>query len=324
MTSSVTFGTSSPTSLENVVSTQNLSESTNIPIESPQLPESKINGINISSHPPLSHLKILPYRPSPKTCMDHIRSVGEKISLFLRDNWKYILLYILAWALILACHHVMAVTLTIWLGIGLGIGVVFGIFTANVLDRKNKYKNTNSLWNLMNYGLQQLDPNGTRQILLATIIASISSLIYAIPEAVGFTIGACIGNQISILISYGLRLRDDDNYVADRAAFDKKVANIQKAINFYQLVKNQMIMQKQLSAIATQQNTPQMTSTLHSLQLQMNAPLPYIFDMPKMQHQDHLHFSDPDLVIASANQRILSLSQTLTYLRQEPNRVVEE
>ncbi|EPJ32775.1 hypothetical protein CP061683_1096A, partial [Chlamydia psittaci 06-1683] len=37
--------------------------------------------------------------------MDHARSVGEKISTFLRDNWKYILLYILAWALILACHH---------------------------------------------------------------------------------------------------------------------------------------------------------------------------------------------------------------------------
>ncbi|QVE49220.1 hypothetical protein SBV42_00350 [Chlamydia crocodili] len=328
MTSSVTFRAPSPSSLEIVVGMHDHSESdseTDIPIENPQLPDNKINGIAISSSiPPLSSLKILPYRPSPKTCLDHVRSVGEKISSFLRDNWKYILLYILAWALILACHHTMAVTLTIWLGIGLGIGVIFGIFTANVLDRKNKYKNTNSLWNLMNYGLQQLDPNGTRQILLATIIASISALIYAIPEAVGITIGACIGNQISILTCYGLRLGDDDNYVADQEAFDKKVANIQKAINQYQLIKNQMIMQKQISAIAAQQNNPQMTSALHTLQLEMNAPLPYVFDVPKTQYQDRLHFSDPDIVIASANQRILALSQTLTYLRQEPNRVVEE
>ncbi|QEM74015.1 hypothetical protein ABCH17_01145 [Chlamydia abortus] len=328
MISSVTFSTPHPSSLESMTAVQDHggsdSESVNTNVESPQPPSSELKGITISSRPPLSLMNILPYRPAPRTCMDHARSVGEKISTFLRDNWKYILLYILAWALILACHHTMAVTLTIWLGIGLGVGVLFGIFTANVLDRKNKYKNTNSLWNLMNYGLQQLDPNGTRQILLATIIASISSLIYAIPEAVGFTIGACIGNQISILISYGLRLGDDDNYVADRQAFDKKVAHIQKAINQYQLIKNQMIIQKQISEIAAQQNNPQMTNTLHTLQLQMNMPLPYVFDAPKTQFRDHLHFSDPDFVIASANQRILSLSQTLTHLRQEPNRVVEE
>ncbi|WP_348662893.1 hypothetical protein [Chlamydia vaughanii] len=327
MTSSVTSRAASPSSLETVLTIQNHQDSqdaTEIPVEIPLLPITTINGLTISTLEPLSTLKISPYRPSPKTCMDHVRSVGEKISLFLRNNWKYILLYILAWALILACHHTMAATLTIWLGIGLGVGVIFGIFTATVLDRNNKYKNTNSMWNLINYGLKQLDPNGTRQILLATIIASISSLIYAIPEAVGFTIGASIGNQISILTTYGLRLRDDENYVADQAAFDKKVASIQKAINQYQLIKNQMIMQKQISVIAMQQNNPELNDVLHTLQLQMHTPLPYTFDVPRTGYQDLLHFSEPDYVIASANQRILALSQTLAYLKAEPNRVVEE
>ncbi|VVT42939.1 hypothetical protein BOKEGFJH_00464 [Chlamydia avium] len=289
-------------------------------IEAP-FPESRIHGLTISSRDPLSHLEILPHRPSPQTCKDYLCSIGEKISLFLRNNWKYILLYILAWVIILACHHTMAATLTIWLGIGLGAGVIFGIFTSSALDRKNAYKNINSIWNLMNYGLQQLDPNGTRQILLATIIASISSLIYAIPEAVGFAIGATIGNQISILTIYGLRL-GNNNYVADQETFNKKIENIQSALNHYQLIKNQMIIQQQISEIAQHHNNIELTDALHTLQLQMNSPLPYIFDSP-YGNGGLLHFGNPELVIATANQRILALSYTLMNLRQEPNCIIE-
>lgn len=319
----------SPISLNNSPSSRDLGNcypSSPIYLESIEMgiPEDEvgIHGLAISSREPLSSLSILPYQSSPQTCRDYVRLIGEKISRFLRDNWKYILLYILAWAIILACHHAVAATLTIWLGIGLGAGVIFGIFTSNVLDRQNTYKNINSMWNLMNYGLQQLDPNGTRQILLATIIASISSLIYAIPEAVGFAIGATIGNQISILTIYGLRL-GDNSYVADQEAFNKKVVSIQNALNHYQLIKNQMILQKQISEIAQYQNSGELTSALHTLQLQMNFPLPYAFDAPDLEYNDQLHFSNPDLVIATANQRILALSRVLSDLRQEPNRIIE-
>ncbi|WP_284441875.1 hypothetical protein [Chlamydia gallinacea] len=280
------------------------------------------HGLTLSSQKPLSSLKILPYQTSPKTCRDHVRSIGEKISLFLRDNWKYILLNILAWAIILACHHTVAATLTIWLGIGLGAGVIFGIFTSTALDRQNAYKNINSIWNLMNYGLQQLDPNGTRQILLATIVASISSLIYAIPQAVGFAFGATIGNQISILTIYGLRLGKGSSG-EKQEAFKKNIVNIQNVVNYYQLIKNQMIMQKQIAEIAKHQNNEALINALHTLQLQMNSPLPYVVDIFYRGYEDQLHFSNPDLVIATANQRILTLSQVLSNLRQEPNLIIE-
>lgn len=287
--------------------------------------EHRIHNLPISTRPPLSYAVLQPYRSTPQTCSEYVRSVGEKISLFLRNNWKNILLYILAWALILACHHTVAVTLTIWLSIGLGAGVVFGIFTANLSNKKNKDERTTSIWNLINHGLQQLDANGTRQILLATITASISALIYAIPEVIGFSIGASIGNQISVLTIHGLRLGGQDAKELDQdSPIYTQVLHIQKMLNHYQLIKNQMIIQQQILAIAQQQQSSQLTDALQTIQLHMHTPLPYVFDLPGSGYCEHLHFSDPNLVIQAVDQRLLSLSQTLAYLKQDPNRIIEE
>ncbi|EPP34500.1 putative transmembrane protein [Chlamydia ibidis] len=301
-------------------SVESRSPSSNALVNSPL---GQVNGLAISQLPPLSPLNISPYYPTPKTCQDRILATAEKISLFLRNNWKYILLYVLAWSLILACHYTVALTLTIWLGIGLGAGVVFGIFTANVLDRDNKYNNINSLWNLINYGLLQLDPNGTRQFLLATIIASISSLIYAIPEGVGFMIGACIGNQISIMTTYGIRLGNNLGYVSDTKAFNKKVLKIKNAINQYQIIKHQLILQQQIAAIVSRQNDDTFAEEVQSIELNMNHPLPYMFDTHHPNAEHTLHFTDPNLSLSSVNQSILALSQVLVQLNEEPNRVVE-
>lgn len=50
--------------------------------------------------------------------------------------------------------------------------------------------------------------------------------------------------------------------------------NIQNVVNYYQLIKNQMIMQKQIAEIAKHQNNEALINALHTLQLQMNSLYP--------------------------------------------------
>lgn len=283
-----------------------------------------IHGIPIStSAQPLSSITIEPIAQERHSCSDRLRAIAEKISLFIRNNWKYILLYILAWTLILICHHTVAATLTIWLGIGLGSGIVFGIFSANVLDKHNQHKEINSLWNLIDYGLRQLDPNGTRQFLLATIIASISALIYAIPEAIGFTIGALLGNQLSITAVYGRRFREDEEEDSYTTSHLQQIHRLKTMINHYQIIKNQIILQKQLDLIAQEQNSSTLSSTLESVKLQCNVPLLYLYDIvdpsDKVIYQENFEAS-----IQTINAKILYLMQSLKHLKEEPNRVIED
>lgn len=285
----------------------------------------QINGIPISTQPPLAEITIEPITTAEKkhTCSDCVRAVANKIGLFIKNNWKYVLLYILAWTLILICYHSIAATLTIWLGIGLGSGIIFGIFTSNFLDRSNKYRQVNSLWNLINHGLQQLDPHGTRQFLLATVIASISSLIYAIPEAIGFTIGAMLGNQLSIAAVYGLRLREDESNLEDDTL--KKIQDIKSKINQYQTIKNQIILQKQIDALAAEQHQPIVAASLEAIKLHYNVPLSHFYDITSPHHNHaSLYPEHADGTLQTINARILSLMQSLAILRHEPNQVMED
>lgn len=292
-------------------------------IHSTEAPQ-HINGIPISNLPPITEIVLEPTTSVDKlTCGDRVRAVANKIGQFIKTNWKYVLLYMLAWSLILVCYHTIAATLTIWLGIGLGSGIIFGVFTANVLDKNNKYKQVNSLWNLINHGLQQLDPHGTRQFLLATVIAAISSLIYTIPEAIGFSIGAALGNQLSIAAVYGLRLRDDEHSLGSDTL--KKIQKIKKQINQYQIIKQQILLQKQIDALSLQLNSPTITASLESIKLHSNLPLSYFYDITYPHRNDTtLYPEHADTSIQVINTRILSLMQTLALLRQKPNHILED
>ncbi|SPN73239.1 hypothetical protein C10C_0050 [Chlamydia serpentis] len=280
---------------------------------------------------PLTQLQVVSPNQASFSWALRLKAAAQKIGLFLQNNWKYILLYILAWALILVCHHTVALTLTIWLGVGLGVGVIFGIFTATCIDKENKHKHVNSLWNLINYGILKLDPNGTRQILLATIIASISSLIYALPQAVGLVIGFSIGNQLSINTVYGMRLGDKAAYAIDRKAHERRMENIQNAINQTQILKHQMVIRMQLNAIRealqnTQENS--ITTVLDTIQLQMHQPFPYCFSTPDCNLnpsiQLDLNKKSPLEIIHVADQYIMTLSETLRQITLEPDSIIEE
>lgn len=67
-----------------------------------------------------------------------------------------------------------------------------------------------------------------------------------------------------------------------------------------------------------------MFDPLNSLQLGINIPLPYIFDLPPEEcSRTHL-LDDIDLLIERTNQQLLSLSQQYLHLQQEPERIIEE
>lgn len=108
----------------------------------------------------------------------------------------------------------------------------------------------------------------------------------------------------------------------------KKIRKIKKAIYERQLFKQQLILQKQLQLIASkvlsEEDRQNMFDPLNSLQLGINIPLPYIFDLPPEEcSRTHL-LDDIDLLIERTNQQLLSLSQQYLHLQQEPERIIEE
>lgn len=255
--------------------------------------------------------------PEPAQSKSRVQAVANTIGDFLQRNWKHLLLYILAWSLILICHSSVALVLSIWLGIGFGAGVVLGIISANFLDKENEYPHLNSLWNITNHGLQQLDPNGTRQVLLATVIASISALIYASPQAIGFIIGAFLGHQTSSLAVYGYRFKSGPGYIADQELFDKQEKRIRQAIMQCRLIRNQMILQRRLDTLQKRAHRPGQSQTITIRPLTNRISLP-----EEMEHE--ILGKKPQVVIAMLDNKIAQLNQSLVQLYDRPTRVIEQ
>ncbi|WP_213318201.1 hypothetical protein [Chlamydiifrater volucris] len=277
--------------------------------------------------PPITDLEVIPLQKTSSSGISgRLFVITDKIGEFLKANWKYILLYMLAWALILACHFTVAMTLTIWLCIGFAAGIVIGIVSATVLDKENKHKEINSLWNLLNHGITQLDQNGTRQVLLATMVASISGLIYMIPEVVGFLIGTCIGNQISIQTCYGIRLGQDAvQSLYDPDDFEKRTNAIQHSINECQIFRNLLINQEMLSLLlkkhqkAAVENAPTFT-----VPLKLTGLMSRIYDFSNPEAPKPISLSDPKTAIELLEKSILALSVRLASINETPERIVED
>lgn len=257
--------------------------------------------------------------PESTQSKSRARAVANTIGDFLQRNWKHLLLYILAWSLILICHSSVAVVLSIWLGIGFGAGVIFGIISANFLDKQNKYPQLNSLWNITNHGLQQLDANGTRQVLLATIIASISALIYASPQAIGFIIGAFLGNQTSTIAIYSRRFQSGPGYIADQKLFEKQEKQIRQAIAQCRLVRNQMILQQRLDWLQKRCSRSHVAST-KTITIR---PLTGRISLPE-DLEDEIAHQKPKTAIACLDNKISQLNQMLVQLYDSPTRVIEQ
>jgi hypothetical protein len=129
------------------------------------------------------------------------RAAADKISLFVKNNWKPLLAYLVAWSVIIASSGLLygfkavALPLTIGLGAGLGFGLIVGILTAKAFGSKE------TLWNRLNSVIERLDPNGTRQIVLAVGVSVLLAASVVFPYVLGGLFGMFIGNQLAVKVA---------------------------------------------------------------------------------------------------------------------------
>lgn len=134
----------------------------------------------------------------------------EGIVRFVKNNWKRLFLYTLAWAIIVSGMGMMygfkvtAIPLTIGIGCGAAFGVLTGILTACVFDKKNS-RPTNTLWGFLNRAFNSLDANGTRAIVVSVCVTVVLAAAVVFPYALGAIFGIIIGNHLATKISFNVK-----------------------------------------------------------------------------------------------------------------------
>lgn len=132
-----------------------------------------------------------------------LKSAGKKTARFVKDNWRQLIGYILAWAVIITCTGLLygfegvALPLTIGLGCGVAFGIIAGILAVKSYDTEGKY----TLWNLLNQGIQGLDENGTRQIVSTVAVTVILAASVVFPYVMGALFGLFIALQMTVKIA---------------------------------------------------------------------------------------------------------------------------
>lgn len=152
-----------------------------------------------------------------------LKSAGEKTARFVKDNWRQLIGYILAWAVIITCTGLLygfqgvALPLTIGLACGIAFGIIAGILSVKSYDTEGKY----TLWNLLNHGIQGLDENGTRQIVSTVAVTVILAASVVFPYVMGAVFGILIALQMTVKIA------TDQNLGRDPTKEKKSLATLQ-------------------------------------------------------------------------------------------------
>jgi hypothetical protein len=135
-------------------------------------------------------------------------SIAKKVAIFTKSNWRQLIAYILAWGVVVTCTGLMygfqAVALP--LTIGLACGLAFGVITAILILKAHDPTGNSTFWNWLNHGIENLDANGTRQIVLAVAVTVLLAASVVFPYVLGAVIGIFIGNQLASKVGAGLNL----------------------------------------------------------------------------------------------------------------------
>lgn len=142
-------------------------------------------------------------------------TAASHVSRFAKNNWKQIAGYVLAWGIVITCSgalygfQAVALPLTIGFGAGIGVGGILGILTTKIFDPEDKYRGKNTAWDLLNIGIEQLDQNGTRQIVLAISVTVVLAASVIFPYALGGIFGLLVGNQVITKMGFDRDLGQD-------------------------------------------------------------------------------------------------------------------
>ncbi|HEY4832119.1 MAG TPA: hypothetical protein VIH61_06115, partial [Waddliaceae bacterium] len=168
-------------------------------------------------------------------------SAAEKIINFVKNNWQPLVAYLFAWGVIITCTGLMygfegvALPLTIGLGCGLLFGIITGILTVKVpFDETGQ----TTLWNLLNEGIERLDANATRPIVLAVAVTVALAAAVAFPYVMGAVFGIFIGNQLATKAGAGRDLgRNPESVKNERDSLKQK---LETALEKVETMKNRM------------------------------------------------------------------------------------
>lgn len=159
----------------------------------------------------------------------------ETIVLFIKNNWKQIIAFVLAWAVIIAGMGLMygfsnvAWPLATGLGFGMGFGIIMGIVVAKCVKPSEEWKNKCTLWALINSGFNMLDPNGTRMLVLSVAITVVLAASVVFPTSCGVILGFIVGNHLATTIALRGNLGNGGDKV-NQARMDVSAAQQQLAI----------------------------------------------------------------------------------------------
>lgn len=153
---------------------------------------------------------------------------------FIQKNWKRILCYLVAWSVILICSGVLygfqavAFPLSIGFAIGCGLGGIMGILTTTVLDPENHHNGINTAWGFLNSGIEKLNQNGTRQIVLSISVTVLLAAAVIFPYALGGVLGFVAGDQLATKIGFQQDLGHDSH---DEATRTRRLESLQEQLS---------------------------------------------------------------------------------------------
>jgi len=160
-------------------------------------------------------------------------SAAEKTISFVKNNWRPLVAYLFAWGIIITCTGLMygfeavALPLTIGLACGLVFGIITGILTVKVFDPSGQL----TIWNLLNQGIERLDPNGTRQIVLAVAVTVLLAAAVVFPYIIGAVLGHILGNQLATKTGSGRDLgTDPTKHKNEKEALKQQINDMEQKI----------------------------------------------------------------------------------------------
>lgn len=158
----------------------------------------------------------------------HARTGAINVGNYIREHWKILTIYTVAWALIITSCGILygfkrtALPLTIGMSAGIGVGITTAILTTKVFDPQAKYRGTNTVVGWFAHKSLVVDPT-TKQIALTILIAVYLAACIKFPHATGGLTGLVVGNFVGVQFSEPKLIKPEKHEIRQEPATLEKI-----------------------------------------------------------------------------------------------------